>query len=679
MEKKIFSLNKNGTLHGLIVRACEGVSKNPQYKLPTIADDCLIILPKDIKGSNRIDILKETIPLLASSSIKYINQPLFGIFAPTLERAEEIIKKIEITYQDIDETDQVENKKEISFEDGDFQKELTNILEENTAEVIEETKEEEAEGEQEPEKKNNVTYKSFSSKIKFNRVTSTTNQTTKVIATLDKDILNIYSPTQWPALVENAVSNVCGYSKKKIIVHKEKTYTKKDEMLIQPAILSSIAALAALKSKKNVFIHDNLYSIRPETTIERETWYSVEDKKTIIEKINVTIDQGATQLFSQEISKQYIAGLVPLYDLKAISINFNFISSKLEPAHFFGGLGYVNAIASTQTHTTKLGKTLNLSPFFWISQSLNESSIHKNIMEVDSLQDQKAVLQDLVERSFFNRKYAAYKVNSALNKRLSTFTPYARGVGLAIAPSISGFSSSHETYSSPKIKLTLNFDGKVELNTSFFNNSKGSEIWKQIISQELDIKKEDVEFSQDGPDLIDSGPSVLSSNSGIMATQVKQACKKINEKRFIEGLPISVTIGGSRKNSKAKLFTSHSWISLIIETSVDPITLEPIVYSVWANCFIGELVDESSFISNLKQVIINCLVELGAKIAQGDDFNIDIKIEHKYENISDSITSGLKGVVTAAFNTALEMALNIDNETLPISSESILSIIGDSL
>lgn len=676
MKKKTISLNNKSTLHGLIVRAKEGVSKNPQFKLPQIPDDCLIILPKDIIGSNRIEILKETLPLIASSSISYLNQPLFGIFAPTLEKAEALIKQIEITYQ---EKDEVENSKKnitINFEEGEYEKELNKILEINSLAL---TEEKEQENDEEKKEIHEVEYNYFKSKINFERVSSTLNQTTKVIVSLEDDMLHIYSPTQWPALVASAVNNVCGFNKKKIIVHRESTYTKKDEMLIQPAILASIAALAAIKTKKVIYLHENLTSIRPETTIERETWYSIKDKKTIIEKINVTIDQGSNQLFSKEMSKQYIAGLIPLYDLKAISINFNFIQSSLEPAHFYGGLGYVNAIASTQIHTTKLGKKFNLSPFFWISQSLNESSIHKKIMEIDSIQEQKQILQDLVERSFFNRKYAAYKVNSTLNKNLSTFTPYARGIGLAIAPSISGFSATHEIYSTPKITLTLNFDGKVELNTSFFTDGKGSEIWKEIISSELDVKKEDIAFSEDGPNLVDSGPSVLSTNSGIMAAQVKQACKKINEKRFIEGLPISVTVGGSKKSNKNFLFSSKSWISLIIETSIDPITLDAIVYRVWANCSIGSLVNEKAYISNLKQVIINCLIELGAKIAYGDNFIVDIKVEHKYDNISDSITSGLKGVVTAAFNTALEMALNKDNENLPISSESILSKIGESV
>ncbi|MGD1816881.1 MAG: molybdopterin cofactor-binding domain-containing protein [Pleomorphochaeta sp.] len=676
MGKKKFSLNNKSSLQGFLVKATDGIFKNPQFKLPTIPNDCLVLFPKDIIGSNILEIQKQSIPLLASSYISYIGQPLYAVFAPTLEKAEQIAREISIEYLPVDNIDNkaILEDQTSSFEAGRYAKELDKIIEENSL-IIQQNEEEKEEKKEALE----IKYKAFKSKLKFERIKYFSNQTTCISVEINDDTLNIYAPTQWPALIVNSVSNICGFNKKKIIVNKEQTYSNKDEMLIQPAILASFAALAAVKSNKNIFIHENIEMFRPEVLIERETWYRVNDKKTILEEIKVTIDQGAFSLFSKEISKQYIAGLVPLYDLKAIKINFDFIQSPVSPTNFFGGLGYENAIASTQTHTTKLGKSLGLSPFFWTTKSLFESALHKKVMEINSLQEPKECLQDLVDRSFFNRKYAAYKVNSALDKHFSTFTPYARGIGLAIAPSISGFSTNNSTFGYPKVKLTLNFDSKVELNTSFYNASKASNIWKEIISQELDIKKKNITFCTDSTELVDSGPCTLSTNSKIMSEQVKLACKKINDKRFIEGLPISVSVARNKRPIKGPLFSSESWIALIIEAGIDPITLKPVVFKVSANCSVGDILDEVAYINNLREEILDCIFELGAKTTNGEDFNIDIKINQKSDNISDSITSGLRGAVFAAFNTALEMALNFDNDSLPTSSEKILTKIGDSL
>ncbi|MGD1822947.1 MAG: hypothetical protein ACPKM0_09345 [Pleomorphochaeta sp.] len=651
-----FSLKNKDFLHGIVVKAKEGINKNPQFTLPKIPDDCLLIFPKDITGSNIIEIQKQNIPLFASSYITYIGQPLYAIFAPTLEKAEQISSSIIIEYKER-EKENIKSQEDINFtyKKGGFDSTFKEIQERNNTTLEEDKK-----------------YKSFNSKITFDRINSTTYNTTKIIVDLDNDILNVHTPTQWPSLIINNISNICGYNKKKIIIHKEKAYSLKDELLIQPAILTSIAALAAIKTKKVIYLHDNISNSRPKIEIEKQTWIEKENKRTIIEKIDVNIYQGSTSIFHKEMCNQLIAGLIPYYNLKAILINFTFLHTSLAPANFYGGLGYENALAATQIHTTKLGNFLQLSPFLWINKSFYESSIHKKVLDIDNIQTPKENLSNLVDESFYNRKYAAYKVNSAIDRNFSTFTPYARGIGLAIGPSISGFSSNNENFSSPKVKLTLNFDGKVEINTSFYNSSKTSELWKDIIYKELDVDKNNVTFCTNSLELIDSGPCTLSANSKIMSEQIRLACDKINEKRFLEGLPISVSLGKTKKTTKAPLFKSDTWVAIVMEVSIDPITLEPIVFSVNINCSVGNLVNEKSYKTNMKVEILNTLDELGAKIAKGNKFQLTIKLNQNTDKISDSITSGLRGVIYAAFNTAIEMALNTDNTILPITSDIIL-------
>jgi hypothetical protein len=42
--------------------------------------------------------------------------------------------------------------------------------------------------------------------------------------------------------------------------------------------------------------------------------------------------------------------------------------------------------------------------------------------------------------------------------------------------------------------------------------------------------------------MLDSGPSVLSANSGRMPQQVLRACNQIKEKRFVQPLPICESV-----------------------------------------------------------------------------------------------------------------------------------------
>ena len=46
MENNNFTLNNKSAIHGIVVRAKEGVSKNPQFEFPKIPNDCLLIFQK---------------------------------------------------------------------------------------------------------------------------------------------------------------------------------------------------------------------------------------------------------------------------------------------------------------------------------------------------------------------------------------------------------------------------------------------------------------------------------------------------------------------------------------------------------------------------------------------------------------------------------------------------------
>ncbi len=88
-------------------------------------------------------------------------------------------------------------------------------------------------------------------------------------------------------------------------------------------------------------------------TITRETILD-ESNRPIGEKVDVVIDQGAYPLFSFEMIQQMIAGLLPLYPLKAFHASFQIVESHTPPSHFFGSLGYTSALFSTEAHTSAI-------------------------------------------------------------------------------------------------------------------------------------------------------------------------------------------------------------------------------------------------------------------------------------------------------------------------------------
>ncbi len=689
MAKKKKSISRENPLQGIIVRAEGGIRQIATHTFPEIDSDCRIIQAKDIIGNNRIEILKKAFPLLNSSTITYIGQPLLLVLAPTLDKAETIRDKIKTTYKSVEDVKGLKEPQIISYKFGDFEGELNKVSNEkniadnknaadsskdnkNTKETIDEKVDEEL-------TKKGILL-NFSSKIHLKRQKTEPNPIYKVLSELNDDILDIYAPTQWPALILDNVAAACSIKKNKIIVHKEDHFSPKDEKLILPAVLSTLAAIGTLLTGKSVEIHSTYPTFKSEAFINRITWIDGENN-LIAEEIEVTIDQGAYPLFSEEITRHYLAGLMPLYKIRALKVLFTITSSNNPPSNFFDGLGYINAVASSQIHSTKLGKHLGYSPFLWREYNLKENEIQSQIMTLSNMAEQKALLEILEEESYFNRKYAAYKVSKSLKIKLSTFSPYARGIGLSIAPGISGFSNYFVGLPKQSIALTLDVGGKVEINTSFSPKSKSASIWKRTICAELDVDQKGIKFKEEGAELKDSGPSVLSRNSGNMTALIKKACAQITEKRFIQGLPIEVISEIDRPVIKqgTPYFNSTTWIASVVELRIDPITIEPTVFNVTLFCSLGTVVNENEYIAKIKHSVISTLIEAGAKLAPGGDFRIEIKLNHLSDTYTDSVSSVLKGTILASFTSALGMALNEDIETLPTSSEDLLELIKDKI
>jgi CO/xanthine dehydrogenase Mo-binding subunit len=676
MAKKKISQSRDTTLQGIIVRAEGGIGKIATHIFPKIEDDCLIIQAKDIIGTNRIEVLKEFFPLLNSSTITYIGQPLLLVLAPTLSKAEALKEKINTTYISVEGAKSLKEPQTISYNFGDFEGELKKVSKaKNLAEEIEADN-----SDLEENIPNEGTLLNFSSKLHLRRQETDYNPIYKVLSELNDGILDIYAPTQWPSLILDNIALACSIKKNKIVIHKEPHFSPKDERLILPAILSTLAAIGTLITKKSVEIHSVYPTYKSDAFINRITWIDGENN-LIAEEIDVTIDQGAYPLFSKEMTRQYLAGLMPLYKIKALKVTFTIVSSNNPPSHFFDGLGYINSVAASQIHSTKLGKHLGYSPFLWREYNLKENDIQSQIITLSNMAEQQALLETLEGESYFNRKHAAYKVTKSLKTKLSTFAPYARGIGLSLAPGISGFSNYFLGLPKQAIGLTLDVGGKVEINTSFSPKSKSANIWKKMICEELDVEEKGINFTEEGNKIKDSGPSVLSRNSGNMADLIKKACTQITEKRFIQGLPIEVISEIDRPAIKQGVpyFNSTTWIASVVELRINSITLEPTVFKVTLFCSIGTVVNENEYIAKIKHSVISTLMEAGAKLASGDDFKIEIKLNHLSDNFTDSISGVLKGTILAAFTSALSMALNEDIEALPTSSEDLLELIKDKI
>ena len=102
-------------------------------------------------------------------------------------------------------------------------------------------------------------------------------------AWVENDILYVKVATQWPFHVLDCVAQTCSRTKKSVVILNEGHYSKHDEKLLNPSILSSVAAISALHTNKRVKIYSQEPTCKSRFTITRETLLD-ENQKPAAEK-----------------------------------------------------------------------------------------------------------------------------------------------------------------------------------------------------------------------------------------------------------------------------------------------------------------------------------------------------------------------------------------------------------
>ena len=654
MAEKREPIRKANLLHGIVISSAIDVGKISEIKVPTLDNNYVLVAARDIPGTNRIRVLDNATTLLTSSQISYRNQPILALFGYDSESVQLKSREIEISYEELSEehpSPSISSKSEQIIA-APFSYRYGNMDIATSDETL-------------------VT---MERSYNFNGSGYTNNNTTRISVDLEDDKLHVYMPTQWPSHARETISEVTSYPKKRIIIHRLPFYAPHDEMLLGPTRLAAIACVASIKAQCPVQLQCKIENYSPELTIERKSWY-FPDGKPQAEAISVSVDQGSTPLFTEEMSNQLIAGLVPIYPLEALSISISFTISNNPPAHFFGDLGYCDALASSESHYNEMARLTGYTSYAWRLKFASESSSHLPVIKFDKFSKLKEVITDVATRSDFQRKSAAYELQQNMKVRLSTFFNYSRGAALACGSGISGFSSECKSLPHQAVQVQLNPNNKVECNTSFYTNGASVEIWKQIICEELGVEKGNISFPSDEQEMLDSGPSVLSANSGRMPQQIQKACAQIKEKRFVQPLPICESVLNARMGgAKGSLFLSNSWVALALELEIQAVTLQPIVRNVWVSISTGRVFDEQALRSKIRHTIVSTLREGGALLSSDKSFTIDIVIKEEGDQISSSVTSALKGTATAAYVSALQQALGSHIPKIPVTGEIILEV-----
>ena len=643
--------NSPETLHGMIIRSNIDWGTVLRVTPPKQDKRFFTLGPADIPGENIVQVYNDQFPLFASHEISYRGQPIIALFGPDTEMVEVKSREVEIDFQlpaDSTTEQHAYEHSPIVYEWGDIKSQF------DTADSV------------------------FERTYSDRRVWTREDTVTRVTTWIQDDVLYVQGPTQWPFHVRDTVATCCGRTKKSVVVLPEDHFSPKDEKLIHPSVLAAAAALATVKTGQRATITSRFPTSKSQIVILRKTALDAQGKP-LAEIIEATIDQGAFPLFSGEMVKQILAGLIPFYELQAFCATITIVESHQGPAHFFGDLGYSTALFSTETHASALAEKLQLNPANWRIKHYIDSKNRNGVMETLPAAKLKDLISTTCSESDFSRHYSVYELQRKTRKSLSTFLNYTRGVGIACGAGISGFSSDSPFHSSARIAVTLDAKNSISVNTSFFPSKKTAQLWRSLIAQELSVEQADISFVQpDTSYMIDTGPEVLSLDVERSVTMIQQCCAAIKGKRFQEPLPItqSITAKSALASSETSLFTSRNWGCLVVELEVNTVTYSVEARRVWGRFSFNNVANASKLEVKFRHIIHHSLWECHVipvhRPAAPPLMDITVNSLGS-DTVPSSATSALRGMVMAACAGALSQALNCETLSLPVTGEDIIT------
>jgi CO/xanthine dehydrogenase Mo-binding subunit len=676
-------------LHGVVVRTRTHYPGPVTLSVPPYPPDIIVITSKNIPGSNAVTVLKATMPLLAGETASYIGQPVAAVFASSLEKAAVAASQITIS-PGRPPTKRAVNAAASPEETAASEEESPAALEPE-----EQTLQEEGERGREqsihprelyaktvswgaPEKlfaeADSVLEKTYTLGTERSALTAPTG----ALAEVEGDTVLVHASTQWPFHVRSVVSDVCGVQKRKVVVTQTDYHPTHDEKLIYPSVYAGLCAVAALKSGRPARIIDTEPSWRPEMVVTRKTALNRE-KEPKAEIIDIQINVGAYAFFAEEMIEQTIAGAAPIYDIEAVQITVRLVTSPAPPRHNYKGLGYTSALSTTEAHCSLLAQAAQMNPVSWRIKHLKNSKSRPTDQIKIRYQLLKELLEQTAARSDFNRKYAVYEMQKRKAQNISPFYRYARGIGIAAGPGVTGFSRWFSEEKKHSAVVTLEENNMVRVALSI-RVPEAEQVWKTIISEMLGVDTSMISIAGGCTARVpDTGPDLLRRDIHHVSGLIMRCCESIKSQRFKEPLPIKVKRGFKQPSPGDKVpppFNGLNWGAVAVELEVEPVSLDILIKGLWGTFECGRIFTKKRVISALTKALNEAVHQCGGHRAHDSlPSAVDVDIALSDAALPSSANDSSYGLVAAAFMSAVSQALNTPVPALPITAEHVRRIL----
>ena len=649
-QSELFDLTKKHLI-GKLVTSTVSSGKIADISMPSENQfrHMLVLSAADFEHCGGIEVMDEEFPFFARDEVFYKGQPVLAVFGYDSEDVDLFCKQVKVSYQITPDSENSSGKQY----GNPFAWSYGNTDEYFTSKA-----------------------KTFKSTFEIDPFSNSMLGDLRVFVVQKEDKYHVRLASQWPIHVRKSVAHALGIGLDDVAIYPQSYYSPYDQLVLEPSILACIAAMAAQQSGELVQISAPMVSWQPRMKIEHETAF-LEDGTLLADKANCTVDLGAYPFFSAEVCSNVLAGLVPVYPMNAADISIQITRSSTAPASFFGDLGYSMALAGTENHFSQLASSLGIQPGLWRQSRIKDigkggNPLCESVKQGSDFDKLSKSIKEVLDKSWYSRKFAANAQKRMQGLRMNPMINYSRGIGIGCGQSIFGFSQQFNSNAKYSLTVTLNEDNTIRVNTGMTADKSMLGIWKDTVRKFLEVRAEDIYFTDiNDSDIRDMGPSTLSRKMGIVSALLVQACSEIARKRQFSRLPITVSTQYEAELTDPFYFSS-SIGTVAMDLHIDTVMLSPIIDNIWVNFHLGHVFDMEKLLNKARHTITAVLADICPRSSA--KCNIDIKISQDGSFVASSMTSGLRGLTTAALISALSQALGHTIRKIPVTSDDILAI-----
>lgn len=579
-------------LFGITVRSEIHKGKIESINIPELKKGITAVSYKDIPGKNELEVFGNKMPFLAETEIEYYGQPILLICGPDKDELDKIKKIIKIKYikeKPVFNLDEAGEVKLLTFSTGDAINEI-NIADK----VIE---------------------KEYNTPPQGNSYLETQNAYTEP----DNGTIIVYSSTAYPYHVRDNVSSITGLSKNKVRVIALENAGSSNEKIIFPSLLAGHCALLSFLTKKPVKME---YTRNEDTVFTPKRHAGLIRYKTGLNKnnmitgmaIKIKLDSGAFQLISPIVLERTVIACAGAYSCENISITAYIYKTNKIPTAYFSGMGEPQAFFSLELHTQIIARKCGMDPCTWKVNNLTRQSLPIG----QKLKNKKMpfnVLEDVVNRSDFIRKYGAYEFNRKQRKNIFSSNILKKGIGISLNFHGIGIPNSNISNLNYSIRTVLDENNKFHIFTSIINKDEHN-IYRHIASGILKLPLSSIIIEKCDTSVVpDSGPPVCSQSIFIIGKLLIQCCNTTKTKAEKGKLPIEIRKSFNQKKAyewtgsklKNNPYMELAWEATVVEVEIDPVLLKPVIIGIWISFFAGDEVFYGQYRKIIDRDLINNL------------------------------------------------------------------------